>query len=147
MEREVGLLEAGASAVSGWGWWAHNVRAEVGGAPDRSFVGKSQSTQNRLHYSMQILSLDPVIVKVHKTDQYCIMSYVTNLRLPQEIGKINYTETISTGAYECCKLAKRTHSIIIMLTSFPSTRGSHIRVACRSVCSWDQNRIKQSMIF
>ena len=103
--------------------------------------------KNRLHYSMQILSLDLVIVKVHKTDQYCIMSYVTNLRLPQEIGKINYTETISTGAYERCKLAKRTHSIIIMLTSFPSTRGSHIRVACRSVCSCDQNRIKQSMIF
>jgi len=26
-------------------------------------------------------------------------------------------------------------------------KGSHIRVACRSVCSWDQNRIKQSIIF
>jgi len=73
-----------------------------------SHLLENQSTPNE-HYSVQILSLDHVIVKAHKTDQYCIMSYVT--KVAQEIGKINYTETISTGAYECCKLAKRTHNI------------------------------------
>ena len=29
----------------------------------------------------------------------------------------------------------------------PASRGSHIRVAFRSVCDWDQNGIKQSMFF